>query len=120
MTDELIALLKTLGFPVMRQGSLAPDQAYPPTFLTFWGSEDDSSFYDNDSASAVYSFSVYVYSNEPSTAYATLDAARWLLKRNGWTITSRAFDVQSDEITHIGRGMLVAYLKPEEITQQEV
>lgn len=113
MTDTLIELLETLGFPVMRQGSLAPDQAYPDTFLTFWGNDEDNSFYDNDTACVVYRFSVNVYSNDPDTAYSTLDAARSLLKQNGWTIITRAYDAASDEITHIGRGMMAAFLQPQ-------
>ena len=113
MTDTLIALLETFGFPVMRQGSLPQDQAYPDTFFTFWGNDDDNSFYDNNTASVVYQFSVNVYSSDPDTTYSTLDAARSLLKQNGWTIITRGYDVASDEITHIGRGMVVAFLQPQ-------
>lgn len=112
MEDILIQLLSTLGYPVIRQGSLSSTQAYPNTFLTFWNSsEDGQSFYDNDTESVVHDFDVNVYSSNPDTAYSVLAAARSVLKSHGWIITTRGFDVPSDEPTHIGRGMIVAYLE---------
>lgn len=117
MEDTLIALLESLGYPVMRQGSLPPNVAYPDTFLTFWNSsEDGESFYDNQTAAATYDFDVNVYSSNPTTTYSVLESARAILKLNGWIITSRGFDVASDEITHIGRGFTVAYLERLTIT----
>lgn len=114
MEDILIQLLESFGYPVMRQGSLPADQAYPDTFFTFWNStEDGQSFYDNDTASVVYDFDVNVYSTSPDTAYSLLTESRKLLKGNGWIIATRGFDVPSDEITHVGRGMIVQYLKYE-------
>ena len=54
MEDTLIQLLESFGYPVIRQGSLPADQAYPDTFFTFWNStEDGQSFYDNGTASVV-------------------------------------------------------------------
>lgn len=111
MEDNLIELLKTFGFPVIRQGSLAPDQSYPNTFFTFWNTDEvEHSAYNNSTASVVYSFDVNVYSTNANTAYQTLKAARALLKSNGWVTPSRAYDVHSDEITHVGRGMEVEFL----------
>lgn len=111
MEDALIAVLETLKYPVIRQGSLAPDDAYPPTFITFWcNAEDEMSAYDNDTALTTNDFSVYVYSDDPTTCYATLAAARAALKAAGWVITTRAYDAASDEITHIGRGFDVTYI----------
>jgi len=111
MEDTLIQLLSTLGYPIMRQGSLAADQQYPPTFITFWGHDDGNAFYDNDENCAVYYYYVNVYSDDPTTAYSTLDAARILLKQNGWIITMRGRDVPSDEVTHIGRGLQACYMQ---------
>lgn len=112
MTDTLIELLQSFGYPVIRQGSLAPEQAYPDTFFTFWNqTEDGQSFYDNDVASIVHQYSVNVYSTDPDTTYSTLEQARTLLKTNGWIIATRGMDVPSDEVTHTGRGMFVQYLQ---------
>ena len=54
MEDTLITLLSTLKYPVIRQGGLAKDQAYPATFITFWNNNDiEHSAYDNATASAL-------------------------------------------------------------------
>ena len=112
MEDVLITLLSTLKYPVLRQGSLAKDEAYPASFFTFWNNDEDGhSFYDNDAVSIDHEFSVYFYSSDPELPYTQLRAARALLKSNGWTITDYGFDVASDTITHIGRGMQVSYLE---------
>lgn len=111
MEDQLIALLESFDYPVIRQGSLG-EQKYPDTFITFWNSsEDGQSFYDNNAASVVWQFDVNVYSISPIVAYSVLAAARKLLKENGWTMQTRGYDVASDEITHIGRGMTIEFLQ---------
>ena len=116
MEDVLITLLSTLKYPVIRQGGLAPSQAYPDTFITFWNNDDsEHSAYDNQTASAEVSFDVNVYSNSPATTYSVLKQARDLLKANGWIITTRAYDVASDEITHTGRGFEVAFLQTQNL-----
>lgn len=112
MEDELIALLSTLKYPVIRQGSLAKDEAYPDSFFTFWNDyEDGESFYDNETGSVDHAFSVNAYSNQPAVAYAMISDARALLKANGWIVTGRGYDVPSDVITHVGRGFTVNYLE---------
>lgn len=114
MEDILIELLSTLKYPVIRQGSLAPDETYPNTFFTFWNNDEtEHSAYDNDTVNVDYDFDVNVYSTNPDTAYQLLSQARKLLKENGWIIATRGYDVASDEITHIGRGMEILYLKTE-------
>lgn len=111
MEDTLIALLETYGYPVIRQGSLAPDAAYPATFFTFWNNSDvERSAYDNATALVVWEFDVNVYSNDPSTTYSLLAQARDALKAAGWQTPDRGHDLASDEITHTGRGITVTYL----------
>lgn len=112
--DTLINLLETFNVPVIRQGSLAPDQAYPDTFFTFWNNdESEHSAYDNETANVDYDFDINVYSTNPDTAYSLIKQSRELLKQNGWIIATRGYDVSSDEITHVGRGMEVLYLNTE-------
>lgn len=114
MEDILINLLETFNVPVIRQGSLAPDQVYPDTFFTFWNNdESEHSAYDNETANVDYDFDVNIYSTNPDTAYSLLKQARELLKQNGWIIATRGYDVSSDEITHVGRGMEILYLNTE-------
>ena len=114
MVDNLIELLKTFNYPVIRQGSLAPDAAYPDTFFTFWNSDEtEHSAYDNDTVNVDWTFQVNVYSTDPDITYSLLAEARTLLKSAGYVLYTRGYDVQSDEITHTGRGMVVMYLKNE-------
>jgi len=112
MEDNLITLLLSFKYPVMRQGSLAADDVYPETFFTFWNNDETGeSFYDNKTSSVLYDFSINCYSTDPSLAYDLIRSARALLLENGWIITDRGHDVTSDEITHVGRGIDVMYLE---------
>lgn len=112
MEDTLIGILKSFKIPVIRQGSLPTDEEYPKTFFTFWNNDEEGeSFYDNKTSSVLYDFSVNCYSTDPALAYELLRNARALLLENGWIITDRGYDVSSDEITHVGRGMNVMYLE---------
>ena len=114
MEDNLITLLSTFKYPVIRQGSLGENEKYPDTFFTFWCNEEtEHSAYDNDTLNSDNDFDVNVYSVDDSLVYSLQRQARDLLKTNGWTITERGYDVASDEITHTGRGMSVVYLKNE-------
>lgn len=102
------------NLPVIRQGSLAPDEKYPDTFFTFWNnSEDGQSFYDNETATVIYDYAVNVYSTDPDKVYDLLKQARLKLKASGWTIYRRGYDIASDEITHVGRGMEIIFLQNE-------
>lgn len=114
MVDNLIELLETFTYPVIRQGSLAPDADYPETFFTYWNNDESGhSFYDNETINVDWIFQVNVYSTDPDLVYSLLGEARTLLKSAGYTISQRGYDVTSDEITHIGRGMVVMYLRNE-------
>ena len=111
--DRLIELLATFKFPVYRQGSLAQNAAYPDTFFTFWENPETTTAYDNDTQFVVYDFYVYIYSINPIVLAETLAEARKLLKRAGFIIISRGFDVASDEQSHSGKGFEVGYLNTE-------
>lgn len=115
MEDNLIEILETFNLPVIRQGSLAPDEAYPDTFFTFWNNDEDGqSYYDNEAATVVYDYGVNVYSTDPDNVYSLLRQARQILKQNNWIIARRGYDIASDEITHVGRGMEVLFLSNED------
>ena len=120
MEDILINLLSSFKYPVIRQGSLAPDAKYPDTFFTFWNNtETEISAYNNQTFTVVYNYDVNVYSNDPEKVYTLLRAARKLLKQNGWQAPERGHDLASDEITHTGRGIEVTYIQTESIAPDD-
>ena len=111
MEDALILILESFKYPVFRQGSLSNDDAYPETFVTFWNEgSPDHAHYDNSEYLTSYNFGVYVYSSDPSKCYSLTSDIRSALKTAGWTVPSKGFDVQSDEPSHIGRGLDVYIL----------
>ena len=121
MEDILINLLSSFKYPVIRQGSLPPDEKYPETFFTFWNNtETEISAYNNQTFSVVYNFDVNIYSNDPEKVYTLLRDARKLLKQNGWQAPERGHDLASDEITHTGRGIEVTFIKTESIAPDDV
>jgi len=81
MTDELIKILESFGYPVFMQGSLPEEE--PESFFTFWNfSSEDESHYDNDSKSYEIGFWVYFYSTDPVLPDEMLMQARKKLKEN--------------------------------------
>lgn len=114
MEDNLIELLATFGYPVIRQGSLAENEQYPPTFFTFWNNgEWEQNAYDNQTVTIIHDFDVNVYSDDPAKVYELLTQARSLLKNNGYQTPDRGHDVASDTDTHTGRGINVTTIERE-------
>ena len=49
MNEELVNLLSTFGYPVIQQGSMGEDEAYPDSLFTFYNIDTpDDGFYDNN------------------------------------------------------------------------
>lgn len=112
MEDDLITILSSLGYPVIRQGSMSDDDNYPDHFFTFWNNDSsDHSHYDNSEYGTTWDFDVNFYSINPSKTYSVLQSARTELKKAGWIISGKGYDVASDEPTHTGRGMNATYLQ---------
>nr|DAT39397.1 MAG TPA: hypothetical protein [Caudoviricetes sp.] len=112
MEDALIEILESLGYPVIRQGSLAPDEAYPDSFFTFWNNDSpDHSHYNNSACGTDWDFDVNFYSTDPGLTYSILATAREKLIHANWIVPGKGYDVASDEVTHTGRGMRIYYLE---------
>lgn len=112
MKDALISILETYKYPVYLQGSLAADEAYPDTFFTFWNdSTDDGSHYDNDAIFFTWSFTVYFYSTDPALVNSMLDDVRAELRKAGWNVNGKGYDVPTDQKTHTGRAIDVFYIE---------
>lgn len=108
--ELFINTVSGLGLPTIRQGSLAPDESYPPAFFTFWNSDSlDSGHYDNLPAGIVWDFDLNCYSTDPIQIYTLMDQAAAALRAQGFIISGRGYDVASDEVTHTGRGLNVLY-----------
>lgn len=112
MKESLINLLKTFGFPVRLQGSLAPNEPYPASFFTFWNNDTfDGNHYDNDAIAYVWNFTINFYSTNPALVNSTLLEAKMLLKANGWIVPGKGYDVPADEPTHTGRSIDVLFIE---------
>ena len=116
MKNELIELLSSFGYPVKLQGSIGDNEAYPPSFFTFWNNETaDGSHYDNTAISCIWNFTVYFYATDSTLVNTVLENAKALLTQNGWIIGGKGYDVPTDEIFYTGRAIDVLYLEMEEL-----
>lgn len=115
MTEQLIEILQTFGYPVRRQGSLAPDETYPSSFFTFWnGSTNDWHHYDNTENGTVWAYTVYFYSTDPALTHTVLTDAKRRLRNGGWIVDGVGFDVPSDEDSHTGRAIDIIFINTED------
>lgn len=102
IVDDLITALSTFGIPVYRQGALS-EMSYPDSFFTFWLTESyDHSHYDNNTYLYSYQFDVNLYSTDPNYLYQTMSDARDTLKNNGFIVSGKGSDIESDSVDHIG------------------
>lgn len=110
MEDLIISTLSELGYPVRKQGSLLPDEAYPDHFFTFWlAATDGSGFYDNEESAIAWEYSINFYSTDPEKIGSEFLKAKQLLKAAGFIVTGLGHEVMSDEPTHTGRGTTALY-----------
>lgn len=108
MKDLLIQTLNSLGYPIIQQGSLGENEAYPESFFTFWNNDvPGSEFYNNEEHSYIWDFDLNFYSIDPALVNTKLLEAKTLLKQQGFIVTGKGYDVASDEPTHTGRGINV-------------
>ena len=109
--EKLIDTLDTFNVPVYRQGSMSQNATYPETFITFWNNDTpDHAYYDNKAYGTSWSVNVYVYSSDANKPYSLIEQIRTALMSEGWIVPSRGFDADSDEESHIGRGIECLYL----------
>lgn len=108
MQDLLIETLQSLGYPIIKQGTLGMDESYPESFFTFWNNDvPGDEFYNNEEHSYIWNFDLNFYSSDPALVNTKLLEAKTLLKQQGFIVTGKGYDVASDEPTHTGRGINV-------------
>lgn len=101
--QALIDALGAGGLPVLLQGSVAPDEEYPPLFWTFWLHDaPEPSHYDNAPASCEWCFWAYCYGNDPAAVAREADEGRARLKNAGFALAGRPVDAPSDVKSHTG------------------
>lgn len=105
-------LYEYFNVPVILQGSLSANDAYPAAFFTFWNNyTTDDAFYDNAENDVIWNFDLNYYSNDPDSVNSVLLEAKQLLKAVGFIPDGSGHDVMSDEPTHTGRGMTLLFIE---------
>lgn len=114
MKQKLIDALGTCGFAdgetIFLQGTMNPEEKYPPEFVTFWtAATEELSHYDNGVHSVGWSFSVIYYSDDPTQVNTRPKEIAAALKAAGFVQQGRGWDILSDEPTHTGWAMDFVY-----------
>lgn len=108
----LIDTLQSFNYPIRLQGSLSNEEAYPPSFFTYFNnSTSDDAFYDNTESETIWDFDLNFYSSDPILVDTVLPQAKKLLKAQGFIVDGKGYDVMSDEQTHTGRGINLLYIE---------
>lgn len=115
MADVKMLFINTLkdafDYPVILQGSLSTEDAYPESFFTFWNNTtNDEAFFDNEETQIIWDFDLNFYSTDPNLVNTVLLTAKQALKAVGFIPDGVGYDVLSDEHTHTGRGINLLYL----------
>lgn len=111
MKELLISVLETIcPNNVFLQGTLAENEQYPESFITFWTDyTDDNSHYDNAVHSINWSFTVIFYSSNPALVLSKPAEIRTALKAAGFIPQGRGNDTPSDQPSHTGWAMDFIY-----------
>lgn len=103
MKNLLISTLETLGYPVHLQGTMNPDEAYPPSFITvFTQFSEDAANFDNETFAVSWQHQVIFYSSDPVLVESVPTTIRNTLKKAGFIPQGRGHDIPSDEPSHTG------------------
>lgn len=95
---------------VFLQGTLSAEESYPTDFITFWVDDtSDNSFYDDETHSVIWDFSVVYYSSDPLLVNTKPAEIRTALKEAGFIPQGKGNDIPSDVPTHTGWAMDVIY-----------
>lgn len=112
MKTLLIETLEKLGYPVYLQGTLAEDEEYPASFITFYTSDsDDAAHFDNGPVGVAWQYQVIFYSSDPRLISTVPADIRANLRRAGFIPQGHGRDIPSDEPTHTGWAMEFYYLE---------
>lgn len=112
MKDKLISVLESLNYPYFQQGTMNQEEGYPDSYFTFKNmNTTGDGFYNNEEHKTIWLFIVAFYSNNPNLVDKELLNAKKKLKENGFIVSGKGYDVESDEPTQTGRGIAVKIIE---------
>lgn len=112
MRKKLIAVLESFEIPVILQGTLAQSEEYPKLFFTFWENPSaKNGAYDNKTFATEYDFDVNCYGVDEEEVEETLQEAIKRLEEEGFLPQGEEYDIASDEVTHVGKGVNIKAIK---------
>lgn len=112
MENKLNNILESLNYPTFRQGTMNQEEGYPNAYFTFKNMNTISdSFYNNEEHKVIWLFIVAFYSSDPELVDKELLNAKKKLKENGFIVSGKGYDVDSDEPTQTGRGIAVKIIE---------
>ena len=112
MWEKLEQIFIGIGLPYSRQGSYESEDAYPPSFFTFWNVDTpEAGFYDNQAHRAVWFWYVYFYTKNASILYSQLDEFITKAKAAGFIVEGRGIDVPSGSPDYFGRMVRVKFIQ---------
>lgn len=112
MKDKLISVLESLNYPYFQQGTMNQEEGYPDSYFTFKNMNTiGDGFYNNEEHKTIWLFIVAFYSNNPDLVDKELLNAKKKLKENGFIVSGKGYDVESDEPTQTGRGIAVKIIE---------
>lgn len=114
MKDKLVAALLPLGYPVHLQGTIAENEPYPDSFITFFTTDSETvQNFDNAEALTAWQYQVFFYSADPATMKSAPQTIRATLKAAGFIPQGKGYDIPSDQPTHTGWVCEYLYLENE-------
>lgn len=103
MKDLLIKTLCGFGYDVILQGSMADDEPYPESFITFFtDGSTEQDFFDGVPHGVQWRYSVIFYTSNPELMSTVPMEIYRALKAAGFVPQGRGHDIPSDEPTHTG------------------
>lgn len=111
MKQLLIETLETIcPNNVFLQGTLAENEAYPESFITFWTDfTDDNQHFDDTVYSVDWNFSVMFYSSDPALVNSKPAEISAALRSAGFIPQGKGNDIPTDRPTHTGWAMDFIY-----------
>lgn len=112
MWEKLEPIFQQLELPYSRQGSYEEDAELPESFFTFWNMDTpEGGYYDNKAHKAVWFWSIYFYTKNPTLIYSKLNEFITMAKEQGFIAEGRGRDIASGIPNYNGRYVVLKYIE---------